>query len=74
MRDISLLTATLCQIRDNGAGFARRVQASPHGFVWYAGAVRLNGQAVADLIGDGWLSPSDGTDHTTSSPFPFGAP
>ena len=64
MRDPALMADTLRVIRDQGGGAARRLQHGPRDFGWYAGQQRLNGQALHDLIDDGWLSPPAGTDHT----------
>ena len=63
MRDIDMMAATMRRIHDCGAGYTRRLQACPHAFVWLAGNAALNGQAVSDLIADGWLSSPARTDH-----------
>jgi hypothetical protein len=63
MRDLVLLAATLHKIRQQGCGVARPLPDCPHGFAWYAGSSRLNGQAMSDLIEDGWLVCATGTDH-----------
>jgi hypothetical protein len=63
MRDIDMMAATMRRIHDSGAGCAHRLQACPHAFVWLAGSAALNGQAVSDLIADGWLSSPARTDH-----------
>src|SRR5580700_7263579 len=63
MRDIDMMAATMRRIQGRGGGFAHRLQACPRAFVWLAGSVQLNGQAVSDLIADGWLSNPAGTDH-----------
>jgi len=63
MRDIDMMAATMCCIHDSGAGCAYRLQTCPHAFVWLAGSAALNGQAVSDLIADGWLSNSARADH-----------
>ena len=62
MRDVDMMAATMRRIHDSGAGFAHRLQACPHAFVWLAGSAALNGQAVSDLIADGWLTIRQ-TDH-----------
>ncbi len=69
MRDIPRLAATLRQIAAEG-GLARRLSARPRGFTWCAGPTVLNGQAVSDLIADGWLSDPEGTDHSHIVAFP----
>jgi hypothetical protein len=63
MRDIDTMAATMRRVHDSGAGSAHRLQACPHAFVWLAGSAALNGQAVSDLIADGWLSSPAGTHH-----------
>ncbi len=63
MRDIDMMAATMRRIHDSGAGCAHRLQACPHAFVWLAGSAALNGQAVSDLIAEGWLSNPARTDH-----------
>jgi hypothetical protein len=63
MRDVDMMAVTMRRIRGCGGGFAHRLQACPRAFVWLAGCAPLNGQAVSDLIADGWLSNSAGTDH-----------
>ena len=73
MRDIPLLAVTLCEIAAEG-GFARRLAARPRGFAWFAGSTALSGQAVSDLIADGWLSGPEGTDHTHIVALPPWAP
>ena len=63
MRDVDIMAATMRRIEGCGGGFAHRLQACPRAFVWLAGSVPLNAQAVSDLIADGWLSNPAGTDH-----------
>ena len=63
MRDLVLLRFTLRAMRELGQGAARSVQVAPHRLVWHAGPQPLNGQAVHDLITDGWVRPSP-DDHT----------
>jgi hypothetical protein len=63
VRDIDTMAVTMRSINGCGSGFARRLQARPRAFVWLARSVALNGQAVSDLIADGWLSNPAGTDH-----------
>jgi len=63
MRDMDMMAATMRRILGCGGGFAHRCQARSRAFVWLAGSVALNGQAVNDLIADGWLSNPAGTDH-----------
>lgn len=53
MRDPALLAATLCTIRR--AGVATRATAEHSGQTWLAGLALLNGQAIQDLLEDGWL-------------------
>lgn len=53
MRDLILLAATLRAIRRSGG--ANRAPAGQSGYAWLAGSAPLNGQAVQDLIEDGWL-------------------
>jgi hypothetical protein len=56
MRDITLMTITLHAIRTLGDGAARVVHgATGPDLSWYAGPQPLNGQALWDLVGDGWL-------------------
>ena len=43
-------------IDDDGAGIATQPTATPRGFIWHAGTIVLNPQAVADLTADGWLA------------------
>jgi hypothetical protein len=64
MRDIERMARTRHSIRKSGRGLARRIETSPHGFIWFAGNSMLNGQAVSDLIANGWLFNPAGTDHT----------
>lgn len=54
MRDPQQMLSTLEAIRANGSE-ATKVNVAPCGYVWQAGAVTLNSQAVRDLINDGWL-------------------
>ncbi len=63
MRDMDMMAATMRRILGRGGGCAHRCQARPRAFVWLAGSVALNGQAVSDLIADGWLSNPAGADH-----------
>jgi hypothetical protein len=63
MRDVDMMAAAMRRIQGCGGGFAHRLQACPRAFVWLAGSAALNGQAVSDLIADGWLSNPAGTDH-----------
>jgi hypothetical protein len=63
MRDVDMMAATMRRIQGRGGGFAHQLQARPGAFVWLAGSVALNGQAVSDLIADGWLFIRAGTDH-----------
>jgi hypothetical protein len=58
MRDPSLILETIVHIAAAG-GFATRLPAFPRGAAWFAATLPLNGQAVADLLADGWLSPPD---------------
>ena len=53
MRDPALLAATLCTICR--AGVATRATAEQSGHTWLAGSALLNGQAIQDLLEDGWL-------------------
>ena len=53
MRDPALLATTLCTIRR--AGVATRATAEQSGHTWLAGSALLNGQAIQDLLEDGWL-------------------
>lgn len=55
MRDLNAMAEALRNVWMQGHGIARRLPACPKGFTWFAGAVRLNGQAVMDLMADGWL-------------------
>ncbi len=55
MRDIALLRFTLLAMRDLGEGNARLVRDDRNHQGWFAGGQPLNGQAVQDLIADGWL-------------------
>ena len=55
MRDLALLRFTLQAIRDLGEGVARVVQIGHGDRAWYAGPQPLNGQALQDLLADGWL-------------------
>ena len=55
MRDIALLGFTLLAMRDLGKGRARLVRQDRNHQGWFAGPQPLNGQAVQDLIADGWL-------------------
>ena len=55
MRDITLLGFTLLAMRDLGEGRARLVREDRNHQGWFAGGQPLNGQAVQDLIADGWL-------------------
>ncbi|SPE35604.1 hypothetical protein SBBP1_870006 [Burkholderiales bacterium] len=63
MRDIDTMAAMMRRVRYSGAGSAHRLQTSTHAFAWLAGSAALNGQAVSDLIADGWLSNPTRTDH-----------
>ena len=58
MRDLALLRFTLQAIRDLGQGIARLQQVSRSHRAWYAGPQPLNGQALQDLLDDGWLRKS----------------
>jgi hypothetical protein len=58
MRDLALLRFSLEAIRELGDGGAGVLHVGPGHQGWYAGAQPLNGQAVQDLIGDGWLRQS----------------
>ncbi len=69
MRDIDLMAATMRRMHDSGVGCAYRLQTCPHAFVWLAGSAVLNGQAVSDLIADGWLSHASRTDHAHIVPW-----
>jgi hypothetical protein len=63
MRDVDMMAATMRRIHDRGAGCAHRIRARPPAFVWLARSAALNGQAVSDLIADGWLSNPAGAAH-----------
>lgn len=55
MRDPELMADTLRLIRQNG-GVATMLRSSSSELRrWHAGDVRLNGQAVTDLLNDGWI-------------------
>lgn len=54
MRDIKLLTQTARAIWGNGK-LVRRIRTGASGAAFYAGDKLLNGQAVDDLVNDGWL-------------------
>jgi hypothetical protein len=56
MRDVALMTFTLHAIRMLGGGTAHVVTRQGPDTGWYAGPQPLNGQALWDLIGDGWLT------------------
>lgn len=55
MRDLNLMGEALRNVWMHGQGIAQRLPACPKGFTWFAGTVRLNGQAVMDLFADGLL-------------------
>jgi hypothetical protein len=55
MRDLDQLHATMAAIQAAG-GVVRTVRLGG-GAKFLAGATELNGQAVADLMNDGWLIP-----------------
>jgi hypothetical protein len=54
VRDVGLLSKTLRVIRDDGGDVAIRHVVAGR-CEWRAGATALNGQAINDLIEDGWL-------------------
>lgn len=70
MRDLALLIRTLHAMRDDGAGWARRLRISPRRFAWFAGQVALDGQAMHDLMDDGWLNHTPETDHAHIAEWP----
>jgi hypothetical protein len=56
MRDLVLLIFTLRAMRDLGDETARLTRGGVgHDVSWHAGPQSLNGQAIQDLIADGWL-------------------
>ena len=57
MRDLKLVAFTLLAMRQRGGGAAQLVQDGRPAPGWCAGAQPLNGQAVRDLLSDGWLYP-----------------
>lgn len=59
MRDIALLRFTLRAMRELGNNEARLVRVTRNHHAWYAGPQPLNGQAVQDLIADGWVKRLD---------------
>ena len=60
MRDITLMSITLHAIRTLGDGQGRRGHgAGGPDVYWYAGPQPLNGQALWDLVNDGWLAMAD---------------
>jgi hypothetical protein len=60
MHDVALMTFTLHAIRMLGGGTAHVVTRQGPDTGWYAGPQPLNGQALWDLIGDGWLTMESG--------------
>ena len=63
MRDVDMMAATMRRIHDSGAALLTGFKHARDAFVWLAGSAALNGQAVSDLIADGWLSNPARTDH-----------
>ena len=57
MRDLPLLAVTLLAMRRLGGDRARLVRDGCPTPGWYSGSQPLNGQAVCDLLSDGWISP-----------------
>jgi hypothetical protein len=55
MRDVALMTFTLNAMRILGGSSARVVTGRNPDTGWYAGPQPLKGQALWDLVGDGWL-------------------
>lgn len=70
MRDITLMADTLRSVWMHGEGRAECLPACPRGVVWVAGDRRLNGQAVADLLADGWLERYPGATHAQAAGCP----
>lgn len=62
MRDLSLLAETARLIQANG-GRIRTVRTESIGARFVAGEHQLNGQAVGDLLNDGWLTPDGPRDY-----------
>ncbi len=55
MRDLALLRFTLAAMRAFGGDRARWQSGGRGACGWHAGSQPLNGQAVQDLLADGWL-------------------
>ena len=55
MHDVRLLALTLLAMRQFGGDSAHLVQDGRNSPSWHAGSHPLNGQAVRDLLNDGWL-------------------
>jgi len=55
MRDPELMADTMRPIRQNGGRATMLRSTSSELRRWYAGDVRLNGQAVYDLLSDGHI-------------------
>jgi hypothetical protein len=70
MVDGAMLSDTLCTIADHGAGVARRTPDCRGGYLWRAGQVCLDPQAIAELLTLGWLHPPDNTGCTRIDDLP----
>lgn len=70
MRDMNEMAETLRAVWQHGQGIARRLPACPKGFTWFAGDKRLNGQAVSDLMADGWLFTTYRPDQAQAAGYP----